>query len=487
MRVPIPQDWNGEDWACYQVHWPASDAWTALLLGFLSYPMRGRYWDERTGSIRDIQQVGFEIWARSSDLLPCALCPDPDSGCSECDQASCSRSGQGGAILVDEDENMGQVVTDIQIVGGKIRVFYGPCCFHDLEGIDLSVGTEDEVDSPYAPAEGEDTNTYSACAKAWAVVDAIEAMMSAAYDVVDLGLLPWMWPGRVETAMDMNLNDKWTVAMILDWTVYGIILTPENAFTDEDQQKSVAALMSVFANDAAGVPDDATYEAVKNAIHTRGLIYDGLIMTAIAALGRKNLDSVAQLGALSGETRGCGEPVIDPEILFGDVVWRRQLTSLPRENGEYTFLGRLNNGLTLHHQFVSIDDGFAALGLNWNLDILPGVLVTELVLAAVPILPVNELLHTEWNPAGGCAQGITEEMTVGSIGPAPTTTDKKVDNDALYYKATWAVGQSTITFGAGEMRVCPQPPVTPRTYEWQVHIVSVNGENQGVFADTTWP
>ena len=313
MKLPIPEDWDGVSWQCIEVQWPDSVQYRGLLLGVLSLLTRGRLWDESTGTIRDAQAIGWQIFNRNYPLTECTVCDSDNGDNGSVDNSSPYALGQiatGTPAAIDEDEEMGQVVTDVQIIGGKIRVFFGPCCYRDLEGIDLAVDTGEEVEDPYVPSDGSsDPNTYSACAKAWAVVDAIEAVLNAAYDVVGSSFLPWQWPGKVETAVDMNLNDKWTVALIIDWLGLGILITSENAFTEDDQQKSAQSLANVFANTPAGVPDEATYEAVKNAIHTRGLVYDGLIMSAIAALGRSNLDRIVKLGAREDLSRTCEEPV----------------------------------------------------------------------------------------------------------------------------------------------------------------------------------
>lgn len=71
MRLPIPDDWNGQDWTCIKVQWPNSPIWTAILLGLLEIPMRGYSWDERTGTITDVQAIGREILARAFPFVPC--------------------------------------------------------------------------------------------------------------------------------------------------------------------------------------------------------------------------------------------------------------------------------------------------------------------------------------------------------------------------------------------------------------------------------
>lgn len=63
--MPIPTDWDGVEWGCCIVEWPASPMWQAILLGLVTYPSIGRFWDRRTGTITDAQSVGREIFLRN--------------------------------------------------------------------------------------------------------------------------------------------------------------------------------------------------------------------------------------------------------------------------------------------------------------------------------------------------------------------------------------------------------------------------------------
>ncbi len=61
-KVPIPTDWDAETFCCKVVEWPQSPQWEAILLGLLTWPLRGRFWDGATGNIRDVQSVGRQIF-----------------------------------------------------------------------------------------------------------------------------------------------------------------------------------------------------------------------------------------------------------------------------------------------------------------------------------------------------------------------------------------------------------------------------------------
>lgn len=73
-KVPIPSDWNGTDWTFALVCWPDSQHWRELLLGLITTPTRGRWYDEKTGSITAAQAIGWQIFEKNNQggvLLSC--------------------------------------------------------------------------------------------------------------------------------------------------------------------------------------------------------------------------------------------------------------------------------------------------------------------------------------------------------------------------------------------------------------------------------
>lgn len=75
---PIPSDWDENSWCNYIVCWPDSQLWRGLLLGLVTSPMRGRFWDGKTGTITDAQITGRTILELNKDL---------EVGCMSCSQA----------------------------------------------------------------------------------------------------------------------------------------------------------------------------------------------------------------------------------------------------------------------------------------------------------------------------------------------------------------------------------------------------------------
>lgn len=68
MKFPIPDDWDGTSWCRFSICWPDSEKWRGLLRGFITLPQRGRTWDERSGSILSVQDIGKEITAANLPL-----------------------------------------------------------------------------------------------------------------------------------------------------------------------------------------------------------------------------------------------------------------------------------------------------------------------------------------------------------------------------------------------------------------------------------
>src|SRR3970040_2523363 len=99
MKIPIPEDWDGETWKRFSVCWPDSPSWIALLNGFVTTPMRGRFWDERTGSIVGVQATGRQIFQNNDPL---------DETCMTCEEC--------GAFV----EELQNVTAQLAIIAGRL-------------------------------------------------------------------------------------------------------------------------------------------------------------------------------------------------------------------------------------------------------------------------------------------------------------------------------------------------------------------------------
>jgi len=162
VRLPIPDDWDGTTWACFEIQWPDSPLWIALLTGLLSMPAAGRYWNESTGRITDAQEIGRAIFNANYPFNPCAECAENERDC--------------GGILVESDEDMGQVVTDVWIDTdtSELVVEFGPCCIKRFAITGVGEDPVDPADNPDYPPPGDipghEEGTACSKARAWCEV-----------------------------------------------------------------------------------------------------------------------------------------------------------------------------------------------------------------------------------------------------------------------------------------------------------------------------
>lgn len=120
MKVNIPSDWDGNEWTCVKLAWPNSAQWLSLLAGLVTSPTRGRWYNEQSGTIKDAQEIGLAILDRN---LPFTLCNDAMPA-----PQTVVEYLRGAGIVIMESDDMGQVVTDVTIENGVLKVWFGPCC-----------------------------------------------------------------------------------------------------------------------------------------------------------------------------------------------------------------------------------------------------------------------------------------------------------------------------------------------------------------------
>jgi len=245
MRVIIPDDWNGEDWQCVQVAWPNSPRWTSLLVGLLTSPTRGRWYDETTGNIRDAQQIGLEIFDRNIPFSSCdGEMPQPETVIEYLQQAG---------IVLEGSESMGQVVTDVQIVGGKLRVFFGHCCYVDLDMSTVNTAGTVEIPQPGDSGEieipeGSPLETTTSCAKSVAVVGVLANIVDIVLDGVYSGHTPWGVMNTLREAypgVSFGTADFATMmSAALNVTLQGMVSETESADFYQDLRHDFAAVLA---------------------------------------------------------------------------------------------------------------------------------------------------------------------------------------------------------------------------------------------------
>jgi len=313
MKVPIPQDWDGQTWRCVRIEWPDSLEYRAILGGLLSYLMRGRYWDEQTGSVQDAQGIGWQIWDRNEPLIDCEGNPVPILN-------GTGSISTGGGITLLEDEDMGQVVTEIKIVDGKLRVYYGHCCYDELDISSAIVAQAQELSDDPLNTENDPNFVYSACGKAKAIVDIVFNIVAAAWDELDTLPAFWQVIPNIERAVGYDLDNGALIKLMGNVAATDALGYTASDFQDaNDKQRILCQLVSRFADTSAGIPDSGEYEAVKAVFINEVLSLweptaSGMFEWALDALGRVDMDAVAKLGA--GDTSAqCDCPEAEwPEI-----------------------------------------------------------------------------------------------------------------------------------------------------------------------------
>ena len=72
MKLPIPDDWNEDDdgWLLFAMCVPNSKQWRAIIRGRISDITGGRAWDERTGHIKTVQALAWQIY---NSIMACKL------------------------------------------------------------------------------------------------------------------------------------------------------------------------------------------------------------------------------------------------------------------------------------------------------------------------------------------------------------------------------------------------------------------------------
>lgn len=178
MKLPIPDDWNGEDWRCVEVQWPDSPLWIAILAGLLTTPTRGRFWDEQTGNIKQVQAVGNEIWNKNFPLNDCSVCPSPNG------PGPMPTPVQIGTIcgLLERGMNMGLCGYNPKAFKVEDGILYVRDFCGDWVAVGAMTPASEETPASNPLDDPEDPPSWFACGKVSGLIDAMAALVQAALD-----------------------------------------------------------------------------------------------------------------------------------------------------------------------------------------------------------------------------------------------------------------------------------------------------------------
>lgn len=316
MKLPIPDDWDGASWRCVQIQWPDSELYLALLRGFLTQFTRGRFWDEKSGIIKDAQAIGWDLFDKNWPFVACQDSNGNGNGNDNGDSPVIC-----GGITIEGEEDMGQVVTEIKIVDGKLRVYYGHCCYDDLDvgalgGDDMGID-----DAPYGD-EGE----FSACGKATAAIEKLYAVAASAWSCIDE--YPWEYiPIYSRDHPDLSGGNQMFINCVVTAIQLDIITDEATVFQDYEKAELICWLVARLEDDETGMTSD-DYNALLNKIEDYfglltldpvGAKKAELFKLAAVAIGPGDFEDVTALGAnvLDGNCDCPEEPI---EILpdFGE-------------------------------------------------------------------------------------------------------------------------------------------------------------------------
>lgn len=177
----IPNDWDGESWQDLCLSWPASPKWSAVLVGLIDLMTRGRSWDRSTGSIKDTQAIGQEIFDRFLEWRSCTdgdtVQPDPDTvyvylgdsqGCEDEEMGcNCCFEYQDGILM--------------QLVCGRWQPV--PGAQGDVPAYDDGTDPSDPNDE--VPGDDENVNQDVKCRVAWMIANAMWEVHAKIMDYVD--------------------------------------------------------------------------------------------------------------------------------------------------------------------------------------------------------------------------------------------------------------------------------------------------------------
>jgi len=251
VKLPIPDDWNGQDWTCVQLDWPNSPQWLAILNGLLTQATRGRLWDGRTGSITDVQAIGREIWYRNKPFRACQT--TGENGETKTIYIPCGGSEPDES---ESEDNM-PAVTWLTIEDGILYMHFGPCCKVAIEG---SVA---DIINPPPGDTNTDTGTPPtyACNKAYGIAG---ALFDLANDVIDAisgkGSVYEMY--QPAHAILAPHNSTWQTTQLVCAAYIADTAAIESMLADADTIQWLTCVWSPLLNDTDNISSGEFYSMV---------------------------------------------------------------------------------------------------------------------------------------------------------------------------------------------------------------------------------
>jgi hypothetical protein len=368
MKLPIPDDWNGRDWQCFQIIWPDSPLWIAMLHGWLSQMGRGRTWNEKTGSILATQAIGYEIWERSTPLVDCAGEAHPPD-----DQTRMQHIA--GPCWFGEDEPEMPCVdlsNLIKLENGHLWVMNGCCEWVDKGAIG------DFVEEGISDPPGEDLDPpipFSACGKAKAIVDAIYLVTNALFANTDSLVLPWEAVSAVKSACaPLSLKSNQVLLGLFDALALKNAGYEGEEVFDEDSRQGILCRLARTLSSDTGALSQANMNSINDAFN-QNLGFEVAVFGAAAnAIGLVQLSNIAMAGQLD-QTADCECPeLVTPTQPPTDGAWFTGLITKTEGDGVIVM--------------TTLSPNMRKIGLRWLVG-APGAQFTDLGFIAHMAAPDN--------------------------------------------------------------------------------------------------
>lgn len=392
MNLPIPADWNGQDWRCIQIVWPDSPYWIAMLNGWLSQFKRGRLWDETTGDLLAVMAIGAEIWYRNQALPGCDGTPTPQPDPDVINQYL------GGGCPGDCEDEMPciDITSLLKIEGGKLYA-RNACCEWELIGA-LTGGdnVEDPGDDPFTPP-GETPPTFYACGKAESAARLVRDVATAIWEQFDS--YPWEWVPKVESDVNIDLNNQGIILGVMQAIqMEALGYTYEEVVSESSITWLKCQLVGKFADNADKATED-DFKSARSIMRGRAA-FDPFLANfwdyVFLAIGWQHFAAAAQMGAIyEGNCTDC-ENVLNPPPI-GDVYWTGGLNNSwkpPEVNNATLSLNGQRSIATLSQSGVT---GLAFTDQQFTLGIASTNALTSLTLRFRGNTPTNDW-HTPAAP-----------------------------------------------------------------------------------------
>lgn len=318
LRVGLPEEINpSEDW-CIPVYIPASPGYLVALRSVLTLLAHWYAWE------RDDLKRGKDAayrWLLADQKTIAAIragkrCDD----CGATNEISATACGVcGGAVIIESEEEMGQVVTDVTIEDGVLYVWFGPCCKQAVGNLATSL-----VDPPATPDDDDPPEfggaEYTACAKAWALMDVCSGINDVLFEKANADANPFTATGAVQSAypnINFGMTDL-TAAYASAWTLANSSME-DDAKDPYMLQRMVCRWSQQFEDDELGLSsnevDSARHHARAEGIDSHSLLVGDHWANLIDCIGKGDIKKITAYAIDDGRTC-CETASFDWELVF---------------------------------------------------------------------------------------------------------------------------------------------------------------------------